>query len=78
MARAQRAPGRGSGAGRDDALERIEPRRVVRVGGILVGIVAVAVDRLGQCIAPLDGADAEQGSCLACICRPKGKLVIDA
>jgi len=47
--------------------------RAGNCGSCLVAIKSGDVEYLGG-----HGADAEQGSCLACICRPKGKLVIDA
>lgn len=47
--------------------------RAGNCGSCLVAIKSGEVEYLGG-----HGADAEQGSCLACICKPKGKLVIDA
>ena len=42
-------------------------------GSCLVAIKSGQVDYLGG-----HGAEAEAGSCLACICKPRGNLVIDA
>lgn len=47
--------------------------RAGNCGSCLVAIKSGEVEYLGG-----HGADVEQGSCLACICKPKGKLVIDA
>ncbi len=47
--------------------------RAGNCGSCLVAIKSGDVEYLGG-----HGADAEQGSCLACICKPKGKLVVDA
>ncbi len=47
--------------------------RAGNCGSCLVAIKSGNVEYLGG-----HGADAESGSCLACICKPKGNLVIDA
>ena len=47
--------------------------RAGNCGSCLVAIKSGQVDYLGG-----HGADAEAGSCLACICKPRGNLVIDA
>jgi hypothetical protein len=47
--------------------------RAGNCGSCLVAIKSGTVEYLGG-----HGADAESGSCLACICKPKGNLVIDA
>ena len=47
--------------------------RAGNCGSCLVAIKSGSVDYLGG-----HGAEPEAGSCLACICKPKGNLVIDA
>jgi ferredoxin-NADP reductase len=47
--------------------------RAGNCGSCLIAIKAGEVEYLGN-----HGADAEAGSCLACICKPKGRLVVDA
>ncbi|CAM2954922.1 2Fe-2S iron-sulfur cluster-binding protein [Rariglobus hedericola] len=47
--------------------------RAGNCGSCLVAVKSGEVEYLGG-----HGADAEKGSCLTCICKPKGKLVIDA
>ena len=47
--------------------------RAGNCGSCLVAIKSGEVEYLAG-----HGADAERGSCLACICKPKGKLVVDA
>jgi len=47
--------------------------RAGNCGSCLVAIKSGEVEYLAG-----HGADAESGSCLACICKPKGKLVVDA
>jgi len=47
--------------------------RAGNCGSCLVAIKSGNVDYLGG-----HGADAEAGSCLACICKPKGNVVLDA
>ncbi|MET0263602.1 MAG: 2Fe-2S iron-sulfur cluster-binding protein [Rariglobus sp.] len=68
-------------AGYDSLLELAESRdikidagcRAGNCGSCLVAVKSGEVEYLGG-----HGADAEKGSCLTCICKPKGKLVIDA
>ena len=47
--------------------------RAGNCGSCLVAVKSGEVEYLGD-----HGADVERGSCLTCICKPKGKLVIDA
>ena len=47
--------------------------RAGNCGSCLVAVKEGEVEYLGG-----HGAEAERGSCLACICKPKGKLVLDA
>ncbi len=47
--------------------------RAGNCGACLVAIKSGEIEYLGQ-----GGAEPEAGSCLACICKPKGRLVIDA
>jgi len=47
--------------------------RAGNCGSCLVAIKSGSVEYLGA-----HGADVEEGSCLACICRPATALVIDA
>ena len=47
--------------------------RAGNCGSCLVAIKSGDVDYLGE-----HGAEIERGSCLACICKPKGRLVLDA
>lgn len=47
--------------------------RAGNCGSCLVAVKSGAVEYLGG-----HGAEAETGSCLTCICKPKGNLVIDA
>jgi hypothetical protein len=47
--------------------------RAGNCGSCIVAIKSGEVEYIGG-----HGADVEEGSCLACICRPKTALVVDA